>query len=91
MGSETATAVDFYLDPTLATKDIAAYTAAIEKMFSVGSKLIEERCAQALFFNLSLRFQPVENFKLSDYVEDAKRKWLYGNNSGAKSRSERLT
>jgi hypothetical protein len=76
VGADTASVVDFYVDPSLATKDIAAYTKAVERMFTVGSKLIEERCARALFFNLKLRFVENQNYKLSDYVEEARRKWL---------------
>ena len=78
VGRETAISVEFYLDPTTATKDISGYTNALEKMFNLGSKLIEERCAQALFSNLQLDFQHKESFKLPEYVEDAKKKWLSG-------------
>jgi hypothetical protein len=78
VGSQTLVAVDFYLGREVATKDIVRYTRALERMFTVGSKLIEDRCAQALFSNLKIRFEPKNNFKLSDYVEDAKKKWLSG-------------
>ena len=78
VGRETAKAVEFYLDPSIATKDISMYTVALEKMFSVGAKLIEERCAKALFDNLRLVFQPNAMFKLSDYVMEARKRWLLG-------------
>jgi hypothetical protein len=81
VGRETAVAVEFYLDPSIATKDILAYTVALERMFTLGSKLIEDRCAQALYSNMGIAFQRRENYKLNNYVEDAKKKWLLGETS----------
>ena len=81
VGRQTAVAVEFYLDPSIATKNIEAYTVALEKMFTVGSKLIEDRCAQALYSNMGIDFQRRENFDLTNYVEDAKKKWLLGETS----------
>jgi len=78
VGRETAIAVEFYLDPSLASKDIAMYTLSLEKMFMLGAKLIEERCAQALYHNMGLHFQKRDDYKLSNYVDDAKKKWLLG-------------
>lgn len=78
VGRETAIAVEFYLDPSIASKDIARYTLSLEKMFTLGAKLIEERCAQALYHNMGLSFQKRDDYKLSNYVEDAKKKWLLG-------------
>jgi hypothetical protein len=76
-------AIDFYLDREVASNDIGKYTEALEKIFSVGSKLIEDRCAQALFSNLKIDFKPDEKLKLSDYVRDAKKKWLYRIRTGS--------
>ena len=81
VGRETAVAVEFYLDPAVAAKDIAAYTVALERMFTLGAKLIEDRCAQALYANMGIAFQRRESFKLKDYVEDARKKWLLGETS----------
>lgn len=78
VGAQTLVAIDFYLDREVVAKDIEGYTKALEKMFTVESKLIEVRCAQALFSNLGIKFEPNENFKLSNYVEDAKKKWISG-------------
>ena len=78
VGTKTVAAVDFYLDPDIAVKDIAAYSRSLEKMFTVGSKLIEDRCAQSLFANLKIKFEPKENFRLDDYVQEARHKWLVG-------------
>jgi hypothetical protein len=78
VGHQTAVAVEFYLDPSIASKDIARYTASLEKMFKLGSKLIEERCAQALYHNMGLSFEKHDGYNLSRYVEDAKKKWLLG-------------
>ena len=72
VGLETAAAVEFYVDSSLAVRDIAAYTAALERMFAAGSKVIEERCALALYSNLGLEFKPVGGFGLDDYVEAAR-------------------
>jgi hypothetical protein len=72
VGRETAAAVEFYVDSSLAEKDISAYTAALERMFAAGSKTIEERCAQALYSNLGLEFKAVSGFGLDDYVEAAR-------------------
>jgi hypothetical protein len=76
VGTSTAVAVEFYLDSSLASKDIVAFTKALENMFGAGAKLIEQRCAQALYSNLGLQFEKKENFKLDDYAVDAKKKWL---------------
>jgi len=81
VGRETAVAVEFYLDPEIAGKNISAYTIAMEKMFTVGAKLIEERCAQALYANVGISFQRRDGYKLKDYVEDARKKWLLGETS----------
>ena len=76
VGRQTASSVEFYLDPAIATKDILSYTMALEKMFTVGAKLIEERCAEALYSFMGLEFAKHEEYKLNDYVADAKKKWL---------------
>jgi hypothetical protein len=68
----------------MAEKNIVAYTQALERMFSAGAKLIEQRIAQALYFNLQLDFHPTENNKLYAYVENAKKKWLSGDRSRPK-------
>lgn len=78
VGRQTAISVEFYLDPSMASKDIARYTLSLEKMFTLGAKLIEERCAQVLYHNMGLNFQKRDDYKLNDYVEDAKKKWLLG-------------
>jgi len=73
VGRDTAVAVEFYVDSSLAVKDISAYTAALERLFAAGSKTIEERCARALYSNLGLEFKPVEGFRLDRYVEAARK------------------
>jgi hypothetical protein len=73
VGRDTAIAVEFYVDSSLAVKDIAAYTAALQRLFAAGSKTIEERCAKALYSNLGLEFKVVEGFRLDDYVEAARK------------------
>jgi hypothetical protein len=73
VGRDTAVAVEFYVDSSLAVKDISAYTAALEKLFAAGSKTIEERCARALYSNLGLEFKPVEGSTLDRYVEAARK------------------
>ncbi len=65
-------AVEFYVDSSLAVKDAAAYTVALRRLFAAGSKIIEERCARALYSNLGLEFKVVEGFGLDDYVGAAK-------------------
>ena len=72
IGRDTAIAVEFYLDSSLAVKDISAYTAALQRLFAAGSKTIEERCAKALYSNLGLEFKVVEGFTLDDYVKAAR-------------------
>src|SRR5579872_1156964 len=47
VGHQTAVAVEFYLGPSIASKDIVRYTSIMQKMFTLGSKLIEERCAKS--------------------------------------------
>ena len=72
VGRDTAMAVEFYVESSLAVKDIAAYTAALQRLFAAGSKVIEERCARALYSNLGLEFKAVSGFGLDDYVEAAR-------------------
>ena len=72
VGRDTAIAVEFYLDSSLAVKDIAAYTAALQRLFAAGAKTIEERCALTFYSNLGLQFKVVEGFGLDDYVEAAR-------------------
>ena len=78
VGRQTAISVEFYLDPSIAAKDIGRYTSMLEKMFKLGAKLIEERCAEALYHNMGLSFEKHEAYDLSRYVLDAKKKWLLG-------------
>ncbi len=73
VGRDTAVAVEFYVDSSLAVKDIVAYTSALQKMFADGSKTIEERCARALYSNLGLEFKVVSGFRLDDYVAAARK------------------
>ena len=81
VGSNTVNSVELYLDSSIAVKDIVTYTKALEKMFDKGAKLIELRCAEALYANLRLaNFQPKENYSQSEYVIEAKRRWLLGEN-----------
>jgi hypothetical protein len=78
VGHQTAVAVEFYVDPVMATKDTQRYTAALEKMFTLGAKLIEDRIAENLYRNMGLSFSKHDSYNLSQYVEDAKKKWLLG-------------
>jgi hypothetical protein len=82
VGHQTAVAVEFYLDPSIASKDIARYTTIMQKMFTIGSKLMEERCAQVLYHNLGLSFEKHDGYDLSKYVGDAKKRWLLGETQG---------
>ena len=78
VGQKTTVSVEFYLDSSIATKNIEAYTASLERMFAAGAKIIEQRCAQALYSNLNLDFHKIDSYKLNDYVVDARKKWLSG-------------
>lgn len=71
-GRQTAVAVEFYVDSSLAAKDIVVYTNALQKMFGQGSSLIEERCARILYATLGLEFQRQDKYRLSDYVMAAR-------------------
>lgn len=78
VGRDTAKSVEFYLDSSIAAKDIVTYTKALERIFDVGSKRIEENCARALYSNLGLNFEVKELYKLSDYVNEARKRFLLG-------------
>ncbi len=78
VGRDTAKSVEFYLDSSIATKDIMTYTKALERMFDVGAKLIEENCARSLYSNLGLKFELKKSYKLPDYVNEAKKRFLLG-------------
>jgi hypothetical protein len=77
-GMASVVGFEFYLDPAIAAKDIARYTLILEKMFTLGSKLIEVRCAEVLYRNLSPSFEKRDDHDLTKYFEDAKKKWLLG-------------
>ncbi|MGI0092460.1 MAG: hypothetical protein ACREBS_12205, partial [Nitrososphaerales archaeon] len=81
VGRDTCISVEFYLDSSIAVKDISSYTKSLEKMFGPGSKLIEERCARALYSNMQLDFALKQDYSLNDYVEEAKKLWLTGTTS----------
>lgn len=76
LGKSTATAVDFYVDPSIAIADIVRYTDLLKKFFGEGSKILEERIVQELYAKLGLEFQKKEGYRLSDYVLEAKNKYL---------------
>ncbi len=67
-GRQTAVAVEFYADSSLAAQDIVSYTNVLEAIFGATSSLIEERCAQILYAKLGLEFQRKDGYRLSDYV-----------------------
>ena len=73
VGRDVAMAVEFYVDSSLAVKDISAYAAALQRLFADGSKVIEERCARALYSSLGLEFKAVSGLRLDDYVEAARK------------------
>ena len=50
VGKQTAIAVEFYVDSSLAAKDIVAYTKALENMFTIKAPLLEKRCAGKKWF-----------------------------------------
>ena len=72
LGSETARAVDFYIDPSIAVRDIGKYTNMLEKVFGEGSKILETKIAERLFANLNLTFVKKDGYRLPNYVEEAK-------------------
>ena len=73
LGPETARAVDFYIDPSIAVRDIGQYTNMLEKIFGEGSRILETEIAERLFVNLNLMFVKKNGYRLSSYVEEAKR------------------
>lgn len=73
LGADTARAVDFYIDPSIAVRDIKQYTNMLEKIFADGSKILEVKIAERLFANLHMQFEKKDNYRLPDYVEEAKR------------------
>ena len=72
-GPATARAVEFYVDPSIASTDMVQYTKLLQKIFGEGSKIVEDKVAEKLYSNLHLQFQKIENYRLWDYVVEAKK------------------
>ena len=72
LGPETARAVDFYIDPSIAVRDISKYTNMLEKIFGEGSRILETKIAERLFVTLNLPFVKKDGYRLTSYVEEAK-------------------
>lgn len=69
---ETARAVDFYIDPSIAVRDIDQYPNMLENIFGQGSRILEIKIAEGLFVNLNLMFVKKDGYRLPGYVEEAK-------------------
>ena len=49
------------------------FAEGLEKMFGYGAKILETIILEKLYEKLNLNFKEKENYKFTDYVEDAKR------------------
>lgn len=74
LGDNTARAVEFHLDSSIAFLNIRQYTNSLEKIFKDGSQVLEMKFAETLYADLGLAFEKKENYRLPDYVNDARKK-----------------
>ncbi len=64
LGPETDRAVDFYIDPSIAVRDIGQYPNMLENIFGQGSRILEIKIAEGLFVNLNLMFVKKDGYRL---------------------------
>lgn len=74
LGGSGARAFQFYVEPSLASSNIAGYTDSIRKLFGPGAEVLEKKIAGKLYSNLGLKFVEEEGRTLADYVGDARQK-----------------
>ena len=75
LGEETARIINFFLDPSVASKEPTRYTTLLEKMLSdepVLEKLIEERIGEKLCSYASIPFEKGNGNRLWHYIQAAK-------------------
>lgn len=72
-GPSTVRAVEFFVDPSIAIRDITLYTHLLAKIFLAGSRTIEDKIAEKLYFSLGIPLEKKENYRLWDYVNEAKK------------------
>lgn len=71
LGRDTARAVEFYAEPSIAASDIEAYNRTLRKIFGDGASVLEQICAEKLFARLAIPFEKKEGHTLAQYVWEA--------------------
>ena len=77
MGEDTAKAVKFYVDPSIAAKDPDRFITSIRKMFGKGTQTIEMRILDSLYSKVGLKLTNLEDSDFAQYVEEAKRQYVH--------------
>lgn len=74
LGESGARAIEFYVDPSIAIKNIAEYRKSLRKLFSVGGEVLETKIAANFYAKLGLQFVEKAGYDLARYVQEASTK-----------------
>lgn len=74
LGESGAKAVKFYVEPSIATTNIAQYTKSLRKLFAAGAETLERRIAAKLYESVGLQFVEKAGYDLAQYVKEAQMK-----------------
>ena len=74
LGEGAARALKFYVEPSIAARNIAEFTNSLRKILTVGEDLIEKKIAAKLYENVGLQFVEKPGYDLAKYVQEAQAK-----------------
>jgi hypothetical protein len=73
LGEGASKALRFYVDPSVATRNLAGYTASLRKILLTGEEAVEKKIAAKLYEKLGLPFVEKPGYDLARYVEEAQK------------------
>ena len=74
LGDSPAKAIEFYVEPAIATVSIEGYTRALRRIFKVGSDVIEKRIAAKFCGSIGVEFVEKPGYDLAQYIREAQSK-----------------
>ena len=74
LGESGALALKFYVEPSIATVNIAGYSRSLGRIFPKGGEILERKIAARLYEKLGLQFEEKVGYDLARYVLEAQTK-----------------
>lgn len=76
LGEDTAKAMKFYIDPSIAAGNPDLFMTSVHKIFGKGARTIESRILHSLYSRVGLRLNEEGDRAFWEYVEEAKRAYI---------------